>query len=161
ADDPFNNERSRTWINEHGKTQGTCVHCGNCYLGCQVNARNTLDLNYLARAEAHGADVRPLHLVRAIAPEPSGYRVDFDRIEQNRLVPGAAVADRVIVAAGSLGSTELLLRCRDQHRTLPRLGRALGHRWSANGDFMTMSIQDAAINPTRRPTISPAIGFLD
>ncbi len=37
-------------------------------------------------------------------------------------------ASRVIVSAGSLGSTELLLRCRDEFRTLPRLSRALGHR---------------------------------
>ena len=50
---PFDVTHSRKWINEHGKEQGTCVHCGNCYMGCPVSARNTLDLNYLARAETH------------------------------------------------------------------------------------------------------------
>lgn len=160
-DDPFSVARSRKWINEHGKEQGTCVHCGNCYLGCQANARNTLDLNYLARAEAHGAEVRPLHIVRAITPQGTGYRVDFHRIDHNRLTPGVVFAERVVVSAGSLGSTELLLRCRDEYETLPGLSRALGHRWSSNGDFMTISIHDTPVDPTRGPTITAAVDFLD
>jgi cholesterol oxidase len=159
--DPSNVRHSKTWINEHGKEQGTCVHCGNCYLGCQVNARNTLDLNYLARAEALGAELRPLHIVRAIESVDNEYRVDFSRIENRRLIPGSATARRVVVAAGSLGSTELLLRCRDQFRTLPHISAALGHRWSANGDFLTISIQKQPVNPTEGPTITAALDFLD
>ena len=158
---PFDVTHSRRWVNEHGREQGTCVHCGNCYLGCKVSARNTLDLNYLARAESRGAEVRPLHVVRTITPEDRGYRVHFDRIENNRLIRGSEAADRVIVAAGSLGSTELLLRCRDQFRTLPGIGPALGHRWSANGDFLTVSIQQTPVNPTQGPTINGAVDFLD
>jgi cholesterol oxidase len=160
-DAPFDVRHSQKWINEHGREQGTCVHCGDCYLGCPVGARNTLDLNYLARAEALGAEVRPLHMVRSIAPNGPGYRVGYDRIHERRLVPGSIAADRVIVAAGSLGSTELLLRCRDQHRTLPRLSAALGSRWSANGDFLTVSIQQEEVNPTHGPTITGAVDYLD
>jgi cholesterol oxidase len=161
GDDRFEEKHSKPWTNEHGRRQGTCVHCGDCYLGCRVGARNTLDLNYLARAESLGADVRPLHLVRAIVPEGAGYRVRFDRIDGGRLIPGSEAAPRVIVAAGSLGSTELLLRCRDEHRTLPRLSAALGHGWSTNGDFMTVAVQPAAVHPTHGPTITSAIDFLD
>lgn len=160
-ENPSNFQHSKKWINEHGKEQGTCVHCGNCYLGCQVNARNTLDLNYLARAEALGAQLRPLHLVRVIAPEDGKYRVDYHRIESGRLVPGSASARRVVVAAGSLRSTELLLRCRDQFQTLPHISPALGYRWSANGDFLTISIQKQPVNPTEGPTITAALDFLD
>ena len=158
---PFDAVHSRKWINEHGKEQGTCVHCGNCYIGCPVGARNTLDLNYLARAEAHGAEVRPLHVVRSIAPEGNAYRIEFDRIENGRLVRGSVIAARVIVAAGSLGSTELLLRCRNQFKTLPNISGALGHRWSANGDFLTVSLQPAVVNPTHGPSITAAVDFLD
>ena len=158
---PFDLAHSRPWINEHGKEQGTCVHCGNCYLGCQVAARNTLDLNYLARAETMGAEVRPLHVVRTIVPEDGRYRVHYERIEDQRLIAGSVVADRVIVAAGSLGSTELLLRCRDQFGTLPNIGPRLGYRWSANGDFLTVSIQKTPVNPTHGPTINAAVDFLD
>jgi len=159
--DASNFKHSKKWINAQGKEQGTCVHCGNCYLGCQVKARNTLDLNYLARAENLGADLRPLHVVRRIAAQNGGYRVDFDRIENRRLVPGSLTANRVVVAAGSLGSTELLLRCRDEFRTLPEISQALGYRWSGNGDFLTISIQKQAVNPTEGPTITAALDFLD
>src|SRR5207253_5115243 len=73
--------------NGHGKMQGTCVHLGNCDIGCDVNARNTLDLNYLADAERHGTDVRPLHVVTGIEPHADGYRVSYNRIDSGTVVP--------------------------------------------------------------------------
>ena len=49
-----------------GVEQGTCVHLGNCDIGCEVDARNTLDRNYLALAERKGADApAPRHQHRA------------------------------------------------------------------------------------------------
>jgi cholesterol oxidase len=161
-DDPYNDRHSKPKTNKHGQQQGTCVHCGNCDIGCQVKAKNTLDLNYIPVAEQHGAEVRPLHLVRTIEPEGTGYRVRFDRIENGALVPGSETAERVIVAAGSIGSTELLLRCRDQYKTLPNLSPRLGFNWSSNGDFLTPAFYtDREISPTQGPTISSAINFLD
>ncbi|MSO57372.1 MAG: hypothetical protein EXQ55_10720 [Acidobacteria bacterium] len=123
---------SKTFVNAEGREQGTCVHLGNCDVGCDVNARNTLDLNYLARAEKKGAEIRPLRLVRAIASEAGTYRVTFDRIDKGALIAGSLTARIVIVAAGSIGSTELLLRSRDLAQTLPNLSRFLGHNWSSN-----------------------------
>ena len=153
--------RSKTFTNAQGRQQGTCVHLGNCDIGCDVNARNTLDLNYLAQAETKGADVRPLHVVTAIAPEAPGYRVSYNQIVGGALTPGSATARIVIVAAGSLGSTELLLRCRDQQKTLPALGARLGIGWSSNGDFLTPAIHPFRIvDPTHGPTITSAINLL-
>jgi cholesterol oxidase len=161
-EDAFNNTHSKTWINAQGQQQGTCVHCGNCDIGCQVKAKNTLDLNYIPWAERHGATVRPLHIVKMIEPEPGGYRVSFDRIERGRLIRGHESAARVIISAGSLGSTELLLRCRDQYRTLPALSRFLGYNWSSNGDFLTPAFyQHRRISASHGPTIDCAIDFLD
>jgi cholesterol oxidase len=167
--DPHSSTHAKSFVNAHGKVQGTCVHLGNCDIGCDVNARNTLDLNYLARAEMLGAEVCPLRLVRGITPLANGYLVDFDRIENRKLAPGAITGRLVVVAAGSLGSTELLLRCRDELRTLPALSRRLGHGWSSNGDFLTPAIHPllplvagrGPVNPTRGPTISAAIDLLD
>lgn len=160
--EPFDPRHSERFTNAQGQEQGTCIHLGECDLGCPVKAKNTLDLNYLALAEQHGADIRPLHLVQRIAPEGSGYRVFFDRLADGQRRPGSETAPKVVLAAGSLGSTELLLRCRDQHRTLPRLSPFLGHGWSSNGDFLTPAFHaDQAINPTQGPTISAAIDFLD
>ena len=81
-------QHSKTFTNAQGQQQGTCVHLGNCDIGCDVHAKNTLDLNYMPMAEKHGAEVRPLHLVRAIEPMDGGYRVVFDRISDGRLIRG-------------------------------------------------------------------------
>ena len=160
--DPFNDRHSKTWTNAQGQQQGTCVHCGNCDIGCQVKAKNTLDLNYIPWAEKHGAEVRPLHLVYNISQDRDRYSVHFNRIDRGRLVPGYETAQRVIVAAGSLGSTELLFRARDQYRTLPGISRHLGNSWSSNGDFLTPAIyRHRRISPTEGPTITCAIDFLD
>ncbi|MCH5374451.1 MAG: GMC family oxidoreductase, partial [Planctomycetes bacterium] len=91
------------------------------------------------------------------------YRVRFDRIDGGRLVPGSQQAGRVVVAAGSLGSTELLLRCRDQFGTLPNLSPSLGTRWSANGNFLTPATyhDPGRVRQGIGPTISAALDFMD
>jgi cholesterol oxidase len=158
---PYRDAQTKYKLNKFGVKQGTCVHSGNCDVGCQVLAKNTLDLNYLAVAEQKGADIRPLHMARYIKPEGNGYRVAFDVIKDGKLVPGSETAEKVIVAAGSLGSTELLLRCRDQYKTLPNLSQFLGHNWSSNGDFLTPAIhQDRDIYMWEGPTITCGIDFL-
>jgi cholesterol oxidase len=160
--DPFNEKHSKKRINDQGQEQGTCIHCGNCDIGCKVKAKNTLDLNYIPWAERHGAQVRPLHQVNYIKPEGNGYGVYFDRLDRGQRIPGHESARIVILAAGSLGSTELLLRCRDQHKTLPNISPFLGHGWSSNGDFLTPAFHEGRqISPTQGPTISSAIDFLD
>jgi cholesterol oxidase len=159
---PHDVARSKEFVNAQGIKQGTCVHLGNCDIGCDVRARNTLDFNYLPLAEKHGADVRALHHVTAIAKEGGDYRVSFNRIDAAALVPGSATARVVVLSAGSLGSTELLLQCRDVHRTLSNISPALGVGWSSNGDFLTPAIHPLrAVNPSRGPTITAAIDMLD
>ncbi|MGW8392442.1 GMC oxidoreductase [Pseudoduganella sp. HUAS MS19] len=155
---------TRISVNAHGKEQGTCVHCGNCDIGCQVAAKNTLDLNYLAEAEKNGAEIRPLHLVNKLEPLAQGWRVHFDIIDEQsgRLTPGCLSAATVFLAAGSIGSTELLLRCRDEHRTMPGLSSRLGHGWAHNGDFVTPAFYDGRlVSPSHGVTISAAIDLLD
>jgi cholesterol oxidase len=161
--DALDPRHSQTFVNDQGQQQGTCVHLGNCDIGCDVRAKNTLDLNYIPAAERRGAEVRPRHLVRYIQPEDGGYGVVFDRIEGGRLVRGVEQASRVVLAAGSLGSTELLLRCRDQYRTLPNISRALGERWSANANFFTLDFYPSAADVEQGvgPTISGGLDFTD
>ena len=161
-DEPFHGRHSRPWRNAHGQVQGTCVHCGQCDIGCQVRAKNTLDLNYLAVAERHGAEIRPLHLAVALEPDDGGWCVHFDRLEGGRRVRGSERARRVVLAAGSIGTTELLLRGRDEHHTLPALPPFLGRNWSSNADFLTPArYRGRAVSPTHGPTITGAIDFRD
>jgi len=162
-EDPFDRRHSRTFTNAHGQQQGTCIHLGNCDIGCDVRAKNTLDVNYIPQAEQRGAEVRPLHVVRLVEAHGTGYRVVFDRIDDGQLTRGAETADRVFLAAGSLGSTELLLRCRDEHRTLPAVSRQLGQHWSANANVLSMAdYPDAAqVEQSIGPTIAAVVDFMD
>jgi cholesterol oxidase len=162
-EDPFNPRHSRQFTNAHGQRQGTCIHLGNCDIGCDVRAKNSLDVNYIPRAEQRGADVRPLHVVRRIEPAGGHYRVVFDRLERGRSIRGEETATHVVIAAGSLGSTELLLRCRDQYGTLPAISPRLGARWSANANFISMATyQDKErVRQSAGPTIAGVIDFTD
>jgi hypothetical protein len=45
--DPFNILQSKRFTNAQGVEQGTYVHLGNCDIGCDVDAKNTLDQNYI------------------------------------------------------------------------------------------------------------------
>ena len=161
-DDPHNPAKSKPFINAQGVEQGTCVHLGNCDIGCEVDARNTLDRNYIPAAEKKNAQVRELALVTNIEPVDGGYRVHFDRLDTGQRVPDSETARIVIVAASSLGSTELLLRCRDVAGTLPNISPFLGHDWSSNGDFLTPAFYPHRdVLPSTGPTITCAIDFLD
>ena len=153
--------------NVHGAWQGTCTALGNCDIGCEEGARNTLDKNYLFVAEqTKRAEIRPLHVVRAIAREGKdgrAYRVHFDRIENGQFKAGSVVGRLVIVAAGSLGSTELLLRCKEQYRTLPNLSPKLGVNWSSNGDVLTVGFHflRKPLYPGRGVAFAGSLNFLD
>jgi cholesterol oxidase len=159
---PFNVINSKRFVNPQGVEQGTCVHLGNCDIGCDADAKNTLDRNYLPWAEKHGAQIRELHVVTNIQPLNGGYTVSYNQLANGNVAPGAVTGRIVIVAAGSLGSTELLLRCREQHKTLPNISPFLGTNWSSNGDFLTPAFYGTRdISPSHGPTITCAIDVLD
>lgn len=159
--DPYGDDKSHTFINAQGREQGTCNHCGFCCTGCKLKAKNTLDLNYLAIAEDHGADIRPLHMISSVEKVDGGFRVHGMRINDKEQVPVSFTAKKVILSAGSLGSTEILLRSRDEQKFLPGISPVLGEGWSSNGDFLTFSTHKEKMDPTHGPTISCAIDFLE
>jgi cholesterol oxidase len=152
-------------VNPHGgDPQLPCEYSGNCGIGCHVHAKNTLDLNYLRVAQQHGAEIYPLHEVDRIAPESgAGYRVDFFRRDPQvptSTQPGSVTGRVVIVAAGALGSNELLLRCRDRHRSLPDVSRTLGHGFSGNGDLLLAgTLTDRFVDPGSGPSITAGADF--
>src|SRR5262249_13818136 len=66
--------------NLHGRQRSTCRLSGECDIGCNIGAKNSLDYNSLSAAKHHGADLRTGHEVRAIRPRPAGgYEVDYVR----------------------------------------------------------------------------------
>ncbi len=105
------------------------------FQGGALARKRTLDRTYLARAEAAGADLRPLHEVTMISPESHGFRVRYLRYENGKVHDESLTASQVVVAAGTLGTVRLLFHCRDVARTLPALSRVLGEGFLTNGDF--------------------------
>jgi cholesterol oxidase len=145
--------------NLHGRVRLTCRLCGECDIGCNEGSKNTLDLTYLSEAQRAGADLRTGCEVTGIEPdEGHGYTVHYTRH------PSASAhtitARRVVLAAGALGSTRLLLHCKPQ---LPRLSSTLGTRFSGNGDLLTFLNGCATIRDNNRvprdvdPTFGPVI----
>jgi cholesterol oxidase len=143
-----------------GEEQNPCTYCGNCLLGCDIGAKNTLDTNYLARAEhLHGAEIHPLHHADWIRrASDGGYEVGFQALNEDPAAPstaGRVRSSQVVVAAGALGSTQLLLACRDRGLGLPDLPRSVGEHFSLNGEMLLAFAYRAARRSD--PGIGPPI----
>ena len=162
--------------NLHGRERRTCRLCGECDVGCNEGAKNTLDFNYLSAAVRQGAQVRTCCEAVGVAPDGAGgYAVRYlqhvgarDGHPEHLLDPTREL-DRtvrgkiVVLAAGSLGSTRLLLSSR---AALPGLSEQLGRRFSSNGDMFTVARDCRAGNGRRRrkrpgrrldPSVGPVI----
>ena len=112
--------------NLHGRQRTTCRLCGECDIGCNDGAKNTLDYTYLSAARHHGADLRTWHEVRAIRPRPAGgYEVDYIRHDAGRRqrprAPRPAVRDdRLRPAGAGRGHLRHVLPAAAQPRALSR-----------------------------------------
>src|SRR5215218_5586881 len=125
-----------------GVAQQGCENLGRCDIGCPLLAKNTVDITYIARAEAHRAEIYPLHEVLRIDPparEHGNWRVGFRDLQYR--VQGTVEAPLLLLAAGTLGSGRLLLKNR---RRLHRLSPSLGTRFSGNGDALPLAFDPHA-----------------
>lgn len=123
-------------VNPAGIAQPACTRCGDCCGGCNVGAKTTVAATYLPDAARHGAEIFAGVTVRHVEKARDGTW----RVHVVPTVPGASPdaaraleADIVILAAGTLGSTEILLRSRERGLAV---SDRLGKRFSANGDII-------------------------
>ncbi|HET7543301.1 MAG TPA: GMC family oxidoreductase [Polyangiaceae bacterium] len=120
-----------------GPERTGCNLCGGCMVGCRFGAKNTLDKNYLYFAEKWGTEVLPELKVTKLVPVAGGYELETERSTSWLRTAGPRLrAKRVILAAGVLGTVELLLRNRDQYRTLPSVSERLGDFVRTNGESL-------------------------
>lgn len=119
-----------------------CHTIGEGPFGSNSGAKNSVDRNYLKWAEATGrVSTLPLHEVTEVR-EVSGqdrFEVACRQIDEYGTVLATKVfaCDYLFLAAGSLGSTSLLLTSRVRGK-LPRLvSTQVGKGWANNGDFLT------------------------
>ena len=165
-------------VNAAGVHQRACTLCGDCCSGCNVGAKNTTLMNYLPDAAAGGAEIFCGVSARWIERDGDRWIVgyvpqglhweDFTPAEQR-------VSARIVVlAAGTLGSTEILLRSRDRGLSL---SPPLGSGFTGNGDVLAfgynndvpvdgigLGVDSAGYDPKtsdRRPVGPTITGLID
>ncbi len=126
----------RAGPNAAGVHQEACTGCGDCTTGCNYGAKNTLLMNYLPDAVRHGAAVFTEVEVERVERRDGRWAVVYRTLGVRDPFHGPApvvTADVVMLGAGTLGSTGVLLRSREHG--LP-LSEQLGHRFTGNGDVL-------------------------
>ena len=151
-----------------------CIQCGDCVTGCNHGAKDSLDLNLLASAASRGAAIYTGATVLKLSRLGAAWQVHAvptDGTLRERHGPATVIhAARVILAAGTLGSTELLLKSRTDHL---RFSARLGRNFSGNGDMIAVirghkkpahAVPYESTPPDKRevgPTISSYIDLRD
>lgn len=124
-------------VNKAGVQQKACILCGDCMSGCNHSAKNTVLMNYLPDAKRHGAQIFTLVEVRHLERQGERWLIHYQRLDtglEGFDAPTSVLsADVVILAAGTLGTNEILLR--SKAAGLP-LSDRLGERYSGNGDVL-------------------------
>ncbi|WP_433685239.1 GMC oxidoreductase [Nocardia sp. CA-119907] len=100
--------------------------------------KRSLDKTYLAVAAATGKlSISPLHKVTSVAPAASGYTVVITQMDVlgNTVATKTVTADKVFFAAGSVGTSKLLVTMKALGK-LPNLADSVGAGWGNNGNVM-------------------------
>ena len=122
-----------------GPARAGCTFCGACMTGCKHGAKNTLDRNYLFLAERLGCEIVPETARHRRAPLLPGGGYEVHTVSSTawlRASPRVYRAARgVVFAGGALGTTRLLLRCKERG-SLPRLSDQLGNFVRTNSEAL-------------------------
>jgi cholesterol oxidase len=135
--------------NHAGVIQEDCTLCGDCCSGCNIGAKNTTALNYIPDAVNHGAKIFTLTQVHHIERKAEIWKVYLQRIdaETGEVIPDSyryITSETVVLGAGTLGSTEILLRSKEAGLDL---SDRIGQNFSWNGDVIAFSYNnDVPIN---------------
>jgi cholesterol oxidase len=136
SDSLFNWDIIRAELAGASRPSGTAARSN---LGNSNGAKFDLNQNYLKYAKDTGKSaVYPGHRVDAIAQDPSGrFGVSVTKLDPTGavLATRTLTCDRLFLGAGSLGTSELLVRAQATG-TLPHLNEHVGDGWGTNGDVV-------------------------
>jgi cholesterol oxidase len=125
------------YFNGMGPLRKGCAECAGCMVGCRENAKNTLDRNYLWFAEKLGVRILPETKATKIEFRDNLYHIETKKITSLfRLRSKTFTAKGIVVAAGALGTLELLLKQKHKYGTLPLLSDRLGHELRTNAETL-------------------------
>ena len=124
--------------NHVGVYQKPCISCGDCVSGCNVGAKNTLMMNYLPDAVNFGTDIFVECAVSHVEKNGLQWIVHFKLLgTQKQKIDNSeqmyVSADTVLLAAGTLGSTEIMLKSKGKGL---ELSNKLGFHFSGNSDYV-------------------------
>ncbi|TGK23759.1 alpha/beta fold hydrolase [Leptospira stimsonii] len=132
-------------LNHVGVQQDACTHCGDCVTGCNVSSKNTTLMNYLPDAANFGAQIFTEVKVNYLEKKDGYWLVHFiplgvdrEKFSKDELF---IRANTIVLAAGTLGSTEILLRSKEKGLSL---SDQVGVRFSGNGDMLGFSYNGTA-----------------
>jgi cholesterol oxidase len=130
-------EETDPYFNGMGPLRKGCIECAGCMVGCRENAKNTLDRNYLWFAEKMGLEILPETKAEIISYHDNLYHIEAEHITSflGRRKTGFKTKG-IIVAAGALGTMELLLKQKYKYSTLPHLSDTLGHELRTNAETL-------------------------
>jgi cholesterol oxidase len=130
-------EESDPYFGGLGPLRKGCTECVGCMVGCRENAKNTLDRNYLWFAEKLGLEIIPETKAEKISYSGGLYNIETRKIT-SFLHRGKKVYQTrgIIVAAGALGTLELLLKQKYKYSSLPLLSNTLGHELRTNAESL-------------------------
>jgi cholesterol oxidase len=132
-----NGKESDPYFNGMGPLRNGCAECAGCMVGCRENAKNTLDRNYLWFAEKLGVKILPGTKAVRIMFKDNLYHVETKNIRSVlRLKRKTFTAKGIVVAAGALGTLELLLKQKHKFGTMTHLSDSLGHELRTNAETL-------------------------
>jgi cholesterol oxidase len=151
------------YFSGEGPDRAGCIRCGACMPGCRYNAKNTLMKNYLWFAEKQGVRIEPERMVTDIRPLDGedgreGYAVTSEGsgrwLVKDRRVH---IARGVVVAAGAIGTNQLLLSAK-RSGSLPRISDRLGYLVRTNSESIpAVTVKDDRLDFTKSIAITSSI----
>jgi cholesterol oxidase len=130
-------QESDPYFNGMGPMRKGCAECAGCMVGCRENAKNTLDRNYLWFAEKLGLKILAGTKAVRIGFSDNLYHIETKKITSFLKPGGETFRSRgIVVAAGALGTLELLLKQKYKYRTLTALSDKLGHELRTNAETL-------------------------
>jgi choline dehydrogenase-like flavoprotein/alpha-beta hydrolase superfamily lysophospholipase len=153
-----------------------CLRCGDCATGCNHGAKISLDVGLLAQAHRKGVEIYSGATVLNVEKDNDEWIVNTvftnatlrERLQKNS-GPARIRAKKLILAAGTLGSTEILMRSELDLNFSDELGK----NCSTNGDMLitdyatrdaVRTVANENVRPSDRsvgPTITGIVDLRD